>query len=264
MRYTQIDILNEINLAFEGVPSTFYPEGDKEDIKYSFFLDLEHGYFDTASSRIHLYADSQRWAIVFEKGGYQNRAKSIEIELNYVGNCVNFIVDKYPERNYITNTKSIELISFEELTRIENRSGSEMEKFELIDNSIEKVKVRDHIVAVDLNPNLYEKKGIELRKYDNPRKLIGFKDLIRFLAETCPEIVYAREEEIQSQLPSDLPKIMTIDNFHHLSVYDEEKSPSDIETYKLIAEVLISKNFHDWRPTLAPNNHWSNWESGHL
>ncbi|RZJ46331.1 MAG: hypothetical protein EOO44_22835 [Flavobacterium sp.] len=82
MTFNETEILEQLDLAFNGIPSKYYPTGQPGDIKYNFFLDLEHGYCETAGSRIHLYADSARWIIVFEKSGYQNRGTSAEIELN--------------------------------------------------------------------------------------------------------------------------------------------------------------------------------------
>ena len=48
-----------------------------------FFMELDHGYFHTANSRLTLYADNTRWAIVFEKNGYANRGYRIEVETHY-------------------------------------------------------------------------------------------------------------------------------------------------------------------------------------
>src|SRR5262245_57095947 len=53
------------------------------DEPYCFFMDLGHGYFYTANSRLTLYGDDGRWAIVFEKSGYANRDGRIELELNF-------------------------------------------------------------------------------------------------------------------------------------------------------------------------------------
>lgn len=60
MTFTEIEILEPLELAFNGTPSKYYPTRQPEDIKYNFFLDLEHGYCETAGNRIHLYADSTR------------------------------------------------------------------------------------------------------------------------------------------------------------------------------------------------------------
>ena len=260
MGYTEKEILKEIDLAFKGIPSPKFPSGD---IRYNFFLDLEHGYCETANSKIHLYADKDNWAIILEKSGYQNRGKFAVIELNYIGNCIDYPSNKSNGRIYITNTKSIFLITTEEFYRIENKSGTEMEQFELIDNSITEVKIREELITVELNSEKYDKLGINLREENNSRKLIGFSDLIRFFRETNSEIITAKEEEIKSQIPNNLQKIMTINEFHHLSIY-EEKLPSQSETYQLIANVLINRDSSIWKPKLCSNNHWSNWESGHL
>ena len=264
LRYTEKEILEEIDLAFNEIPSLKFPNGKEGDIKYNGLLDLEHGYFETANSRIHLFADNQNWAIVLEKSGYQNRSNSAEIELNYIGNCIEYPIDKYSKRNYITNTKRICLIHSKEFERIENKLGSDMEQFELIDDSIKQVHIRDSLIKIELNSKKYEDIGIKLREHNNPRKLIGFGDLIRYFTETKPKIINATEEEVKSQIPKDLKKIMTIDKFHHLSVYEEERLPSQIETYQLITNVLINRDSTYWEPKLKANNHWSNWESGNL
>ncbi|WP_131368670.1 DUF7003 family protein [Chryseobacterium luteum] len=261
MEYTENEILEQLDLAFKGEPSKYYPKVRPQDIKYNFFLDLEHGYCETAGNRIHLYADEKQWAIVFEKSGYQNRATRAEIELDYIGNCIEYPVDKYPERNYITNANNIVLIDSDEYARIENKqAGNDLETFELIDENTKEIKVRNKLIPFNNNYKDYEKIGIELRDYDNPKKLIGFGDLIRYFNEINPSLISASEEEIKKYIPKNLKKLMTIDEFH----YDPSTSPSKQETYKLISKILVTKNTSYWKPSLESNNNWKNWESGNL
>ncbi|SIO55769.1 DUF7003 family protein [Chitinophaga niabensis] len=262
--FTEAEILSQLDLTFKGEPSAYYPATQPEDIKYNFFLDLEHGYCETAGSRIHLYGDTARWAIVFEKSGYQNRATAAEIELTYIGNCIDYPVNKYPERNYISNTSRIVLIDPEEFERIENKVGEEMETFELIGQDIKEIKVRDRLIPFDSDYKNYEKTGINVRDYDNPKKLIGFGDFVRYLHETDPSAIAAREEEIYQHIPQELPKLMIINDFHFISAYDESVPPSSQEMYKLIANILVTGEIVNWKPTKEPNNHWTNWESGNL
>ncbi len=264
MNFTKKEILQEIDLAFQGIPSSRFPNVEEEDIKYNFFLDLEHGYCEIAYSRIHLYANEHNWAIVMESSGYHNRRFTAQIGLNYIGDCITYPINVSPERKYVSNTKIIDLITAEEFERIENKSGREMEQFELIDSEITQINIRDHLVEIDLDSSKYEELGILIRDFDNPHKLISFEDLIRYLAETQPDLISATEEEIKTQLPKDLSKLLVIDDFYHLSVYDKNHLPSQIETYKLISEILVEKDAKLWQPTLKSNNHWSNWESGHL
>ncbi|MFI2741610.1 DUF7003 family protein [Zhouia sp. PK063] len=264
MMFTEPEILEQLDLTFKGTPTNYYPIGRPEDIKYNFFLDLEHGYSETAGNRIHLYADSTRWAIVFEKSGYQNRGTSAEIELDYVGNCIDYPIDKYPERNYITNSSSVILIDPTEFERIENKEGVEMETFELIEQNIKEIKIRDKFVPFDNNYKNYEKVGIKIRDYNNPKKLISFGDLIRYLHETNPSIISATEDDIRKHIPKDIPKLMTIEEFHYVSAYEKTNLPSQQETYQLIAKILTKRDTTIWKPTQKPNNSWKNWESGNL
>ncbi|OPC14398.1 hypothetical protein BAY01_08395 [Elizabethkingia miricola] len=263
MAFNEIEILEQLDLAFNGIPSKYYPKGQPQDIKYNSFLDLEHGYCETAGNRIHLYADTTRWIIVFEKSGYQNRATSAEIELTYIGNCINYPVAKYPERNYITNTNNVILITPKELTRIENKDGEELERFELIGRNIKEIKIRDTFTPFNNNYKDYEKVGIKIRDYDNSKNLIGFGDLIRYLHETNPNLISATENEIRKYIPKDIPKLMTINEFR-VSTYEEANLPSQQETFKLIAKILKTRDIKNWKPTQKPNNSWKNWESGHL
>jgi len=262
--YTEKEILNQLDLAFNGIPNEYFPSGRQQDIKYNFILDLEHGYCETASSKIHLYADKNRWAIVTEKSGYQNRGDAAEIELNYFGNCINYPVDKYPERDYITNSSRFVLITPEEYIRIKNNDGSDFEKLELISSSAKDIQIRNKKVEIDHNLDRYLQLGIKPREEENPRHLIGFGDIVRYLNDTNPEIISASETEIKQHFPTDLPKLMTIEKFHYSSDYDKTNIPSSQELYQLIAKVLTKRDTSLWKPKQKANNHWSNWESGNL
>jgi len=263
-KFTETEILDKLDMAFNGICGNEYPEGEPGDVKYNFFLDLEHGYCLTAGSRIHLYADESRWAIVLEKSGYQNGRMTAEAELNYVGNCIQYSVAQYPTGNYITNTQEVILIDAAEFERIENKEGEEMETFERIGKHITEIQVRDSFVPFDSNPENYEKVGIHIQSDDNPNHLIGFGDFVRYLHETNPQLLCATESELRRLIPNDLPKIMTINDFHYSSTYDKSNPPSQQETYQLIAKVLTTGDSSHWKPTEKPNNSWKNWESGHL
>jgi hypothetical protein len=67
---------------------------------------------------------------------------------------------------------------------------------------------------------------------------------------------------------------MTVDAWHHRYYYHYKNGPDDevmgdapgtYETFPLLAEVLATRDPSRFRPTLPPNNHWSNWpEAGQL
>jgi hypothetical protein len=101
-----------------------------------------------------------------------------------------------------------------------------------------------------------------------------FPDLARFLAFQYADLCRTTDAEKRECLPADLPQIMTVDAWYHRSYYhykhgpDDETigdAPSAYETFPLLAEVLATRDPSRFRPTLPPNNHWSNWpEAGQL
>ena len=124
--------------------------------------------------------------------------------------------------------------------------------------------VHDKKIPLIQETTAYAKVGISLNGPDNPKHLISYGNLIRYLNDTDPSIINATEKEIRQYLPNDLPKLMVIDKFHFESIYDKHNLPGKNETYQLIAKILAKRDTSLWKPTLKPNNHWSNWESGNL
>ena len=225
---------------------------DDEDV-YNFFLDLEAGYFYTAGSRINLYADKSRWAIVFEKSGFGNRSGRAEIVLNYFGNCLLNLDRAGYEDKYICNSKWLTLITGEAFKKIE-------EGFELVSKKANVVDVRDTKLSIEQDLDKYKARGIEIQYFDNPNNQIDFQSLVRYLDETNPEALRATDNELRTSIPNDLPLLMKIDKWHHKSYleYGGQK-PSSYETFQLIADVLVTKDVKVWNPTLEPNNDWRNW-----
>jgi hypothetical protein len=92
------------------------------DNPYCFFMDLQHGYFHTANSRLTLYADENHWAIVFEKNGFANRDLRILIELNFFGNCLQNMDRADAGDRYGCNAKWVTLVDRDALRDIEAES----------------------------------------------------------------------------------------------------------------------------------------------
>ena len=230
---------------------------------YHFFIDLEHPYFHTAGSRLTLYADEKRWAIVFEKSGYSNTGLRGEIELFYFGNCLTNLQSEGSADGFTSNLQNIMLIN---TSTIENDMG-------FVSKKIKQVKVRDTLLDIEQDKLVYEKKGITDPAYENAENLIDLPSLIRYLDEEHPTIFRATEKELRMCLPADLPKLMQIGEWHHKAFTKDKdmtsptefhyevmgNKPSDYETYKIIADILVSRDTTKWRPTLKPNNNWRNW-----
>src|SRR5262245_26320333 len=73
------------------------------------FMELEHPYSYTANSRLTLYADDARWAIVFEKNGYENRNHTFMLQLNFYGNCLQNLKRGGADNRYTWNVEYLSL-----------------------------------------------------------------------------------------------------------------------------------------------------------
>lgn len=249
--FTQKDILN------------YLEETDQET--YHFPIDFEHPYFYTAGSRLTLYADEKRWAIVFEKSGYSTGNNCGEIEFAYFGNCLKNLQSSIPGKTATSNMEHVILIYDTDLEQIDE------DKFEeLVAKDKTRIKVRNIFLNIEQDASKYIAKGIEPRSYDNPKGLFDFYSLIRYLDEEYPNIFRATDKELRTCLPEDLPQLMKIDEWHHeaYTTYIHEpmgKKPSDYETYRMIADILVFRDITKWKPTLKPNNNWRNWpNAGHM
>jgi len=88
-----------------------------------------------------------------------------------------------------------------------------------------------------------------------------FAEVVRDLVPEHRDLLLADESELRALVPPDLPEILRLEAWHHPALLVER--PSREEVFQLLAKVLDTGNPHDYRPTQAPNTHWSNWpESG--
>jgi hypothetical protein len=219
---------------------------------YEYFLDLEHGYFYTSGSRINLYGDKRRWAIVFEKSGFGNRSGQAEIVLNYFGNCLVNPTKAGLDEQFISNTNYITLID-DEFERI-------AEGFELVSLDAKTINIRGKEIPIEQDFKKYRERGILTQDFDNPNNQIDFPSLVRYLDEDYPELFRATNEELGVFLPLDLPFIMSIDKWFHTRIKEYGgPNPSENETFQLIAEILVSGDRAKWKPKIEANNDWRNW-----
>lgn len=88
-----------------------------------------------------------------------------------------------------------------------------------------------------------------------------FAEAVRELVPEHRDLLLADESELRALIPPDLPEILRLEAWHHPDTLVER--PSREEAFQLLAKVLDTGNPHEYRPTQAPNTHWSNWpESG--
>ena len=132
------------------------------------------------------------------------------------------------------------------------RAGSQIERVENMEDLLDDdgnyvgdkpIRVRGQELAVEATAGEY------------------FPEVIRELVPEHRDLLLADEAELRALVPADMPELLRLEAWRHPDVTVER--PSREETFQLIAKVLDTGNPHEYRPTAAPNTHWSNWpESG--
>ena len=212
-------------------------------------------------SRITLFADSTRWAIVFET---TDLGEYGELVLYTFGNCLVNQSREGLQGQFLSNVSFFRIISSDSYYQIVDTNDS---SFGLIRKDVKSLMVRNQQVSVDQNIEKYEAKGIYIRDYLNPQKLIDYPSLVRFLEDDNKELFRATDDELMQLLPKDLPKLFVIDEWHHKDYHDPldgvnkpfGDKPSTQESYRRIADVLVTKDIGKWKPWLPPKNHWKYW-----
>lgn len=209
--------------------------------------------------RLHVYADDSRWAVVFEdfkpsQGG--------DITLYSFGNCLINQEQCGAYGQYLSNLSFHRLISADEFKRI--KVGV---YHTLISRKTNRIKIRNENFLITHDLNVYQKMKIPIVNYLNPRKHVDYMALMRYLDEVYPDLMKATEEELQNQVPKDLPKILQLNRFY-LEDYGVQPTaeegvfqeygvkPSSQEAFQLLTEIILTKDIKKWKPTLRSNNHW--------
>jgi hypothetical protein len=195
------------------------------------FPDLNNGYYYAVDARLHAFRDDERWALTVETVGYNPRGVNLFDVLHTYGNC---------------------------LTR--GRPGFENEDFLARVDNMAEVEDRD-------NPEVYRGdvpiivRGVPLAVTARAGEYLW--ETFRRLVPAHRDLLLADERELRARIPEDLPEVLRLDQWHQPDLL--EQPPSAGEVYRLVAEVITTGDVARYRPTLAPNTHWSNWpDSGAL
>lgn len=239
VRFTEQDILSDLDEVGQANP-------------YKFFLDLDHGYSYTASSRLTLFADPGRWAIVMEMTGYNPRGDGVVLEVHYFGNCLHGLDRAGSHDQFLCNTKFFNLS-----TGIRDKITVGID---LVSPSAAVMTVRGQELPIDHNVEHYEAIGINTHEEDNPDRLMNTWGLVRFLSEKYPDLFRANEEELRTCLPADLPKLMHIDRWVHPETWElyggGGPKPSESGTIRMLAKILVQRDSSLWEEPASPNNDW--------
>jgi hypothetical protein len=212
---------------------------------------LDNGYVYLADARLSAYRDETRWALIIEVVGYNPRAVGHGGACNCLycfGNCLRRPPGTANEDFLCVTDDGPDGPTFDDENVSDVREGART------------IRIRDSIVPLDLTPEALTRKGIEP---EDPPQITG-AELLRSLLPERRDLLLATEEELRGRVPPDLPLVLRLDAWHHPDLAGDEL-PSESETFKLIADVLVSGDPSRYRPTEEPNTHWKNWpEAGSL
>ncbi len=203
------------------------------------------------SSKINLFADKSRWAIVIEVTEYEKLNFIVSINKYYFGNCL------IKKTNNLTNISSA--IIYTESSNIFDDDGH-------VTKSAKSISIRQSEISIEHDINKYRQKKIKGLGFKEPKNNIDIVSLMRFISEAKPGLMNATLDELETDIPKDIPLIGSIDNWYHqdYSFYQAQEKhlgtkPSSYETFQMISKVLVTKNMQMYKPTLKPNSNWRNW-----
>lgn len=287
---TEADILNTLDYSNDGY--------------YCSFVELGHVYSYLIDSRLNVFCENEnRWAIAVERLGYNPRAGSVILDINYYGNCL-VNLETYNDRP----------ASYYSIYPIDTDSFNETIDGERLKSDAKFWIIRGQQVSLSHNKQDYIEAGIMLKEYE-PNE-ISAEEIARLVAAHNGDLFRASDDELCKSIPFDLEKILVLDEWFHKDFqlqisptmteehlrqsYDFNKSltgldgmtfenfaqlfmqreilsdnwnkeiwknnrPSSYETWQLIAKVIATKDSKQYKPTIKANTHWTNWpESGSM
>lgn len=215
--------------------------------EYTFPM-LDNGYIYSAGTKLTAYRDDKRWVLIIEVIGFSYRGgghNGITNCLHVYGNCLNYQPGTRDE-NFIHLT--------------DNSSNCETfdnEEYFYLNPDCSDFILRNEPRPIVQDRNIYLSHNII--PLDEER--INAFEFLRMLDKLYHEKLVATEGEIRDRIPTDIPKILELHEWHHPDVVNGEL-PSQNETFRQIAKVLETGNSDYYRPTHLPNTHWRNWPDG--
>lgn len=287
---TEEEILNTLDNSNDGY--------------YCSFVDLGHVSSYLIDTRLNVFrGDNDRWAIAIERLGYNPRAGAIILDINYYGNCLTNL-EYYNERptsyysihpidfdnfNETVDGESIKsdakfwLVRGQQVSLSHNKqdytnAGIELKEYEPNEISAEEIGR----LVVSQNRDLFRATDIELYKSipTDLKKILVLDEWFHkdFQLQISPTMT--DEHLLQTfEFNKNLTGLggMTFESFaqsfrQQTILSDdwnreiwENNRPTSYETWRLIAKVIVTNDPKEYKPTLEPNTHWTNWpDSGSM
>lgn len=219
---------------------------------YSSFVQLGHPYSYLIDSRVNVFRNNEeKWAIAVERLGDNPRAGGVVLQIYYFGNC---LVNLDQHNNQSVNWSH----------RLIQESEDEESSREIVMADQNRFRATDD--------ELYRSVPRELNKFIVIDEWYH-RDFILLAVPIMSDEHLRYTFEFNNKLTGG--SLFTFDEFkkqfrHQMQMQDaynraqwENNRPSLYETWQMISRAIVSGNADDYKPTFAPNSHWSNWpESG--
>jgi hypothetical protein len=211
---------------------------------------LDNGYTYPIDVQLTAYRDATRWAVVLETIGFHYRLcehSGIWTCLHIFGNCLAEAVQNKPI-----------ILSF-------TSDGPGAPTFTTIDDDLAEwvhpdattIRFRTTSVVIPRDEAVYQLKGV-VRAYA-PR--ITIVEALRSLMPEYRHLLLTTPAEQYHYVPHDLPVILQLADWHHPDLADGEL-PSATDTFRMLAEVLVTGDPGQYVPQTPPNTHWRYWPMG--
>lgn len=223
---------------------------------YSFPM-LDNGYVFLAANRLSLFRDASDWALVIEVFGYSPRSgfPAVHVEtfaskLHQRDPVGSYVTDE-AHRNYLANNPNNDSRVFFPIDEGEWIDEADSELVALSGD----FTLRGSTHALP-DASSYAAQGVELEQ-ERPQVF----EFCRFLASCFRGEVLATEEERRVSVLPGMEQILLLDEWFHPDTASDQL-PSDVESFRQLAEVLASGDASFYRPSVESNSHWSNWPEG--
>jgi hypothetical protein len=222
---------------------------------------LDNGYVHLAATRLSLFRADTDWAVVFEVFGFSPRTGFPDTSIYTFSNHLR---DRNAPEQYVSRSAYEKYLAanpnneFRTVYPVDEGDWLDPDDPEYVASGAVEVSVRG--VTIPLPPaDEYAPHGIRLQE---PPRVHTF-ELCRLLAETMRHNVIATVEERRVSVHPHLKQILQLDEWRHPDVSGGDR-PSTSKTFRELAEVLETGDVTLYRPTEAPNTHWSNWSEAGL
>jgi len=225
-----------------------------------FFPMLDNGYVYLAASRLALFRSSSDWAMVIEVFGFSPRAGQPDLALYTFASRLH---DRDPASKYVSED------AYHNYLRVHThddsryfypvKDGAWIDGELVSDERGVEVTLRGHTKRLPVRSD-YSRFGIELQ---DPERVHVF-EFCRYLSAVAREEVVATASEQRVSVLPGMEKLLQLDEWHHPDLANDER-PSELESFKQLANVLSTGDVSQYKPTMAPNTHWKHWpDSGSL